>query len=154
MKYIYVDDDGTTFFDQYFEYLEEIRDSLPKSLRTFACDHEVYDLSSRTSLHDAWLLRFLVTVGSTENSARTDTEIRLELLGAYHDRIHHIHYKSVVGFDILGENGTLINKSDLLIHEFRLEDNRLIHEMRFDNSGCILIQFLGFEYFTEIIEKS
>ena len=55
MKLIYEDDTGSLNFDKYFAYIQDIEANLPEGVFRYAAEEEHYDLSSHSSLHDAWL---------------------------------------------------------------------------------------------------
>lgn len=105
MQYIISSYDGVTYFDPYFEYLESIRESLPPALESFACDRDRYDLSNHKSLHDAWLIEASVMLGPNAVLEGGQSMVKIQLLGPYHDRIHHLQYLAVSNFDLAGMSG-------------------------------------------------
>jgi len=53
MKHIFMDNDGVTHFESYFEYLKSMKDKMPSHVYQFASDYNHYSLDSHSSLHDA-----------------------------------------------------------------------------------------------------
>src|SRR5690606_7438417 len=80
-------------------YLESVQGLMPPHVYKFASDSKHFDLSSRNSLHDAWLeevsVRELAT-GDRHEVRRAEIEMRL--LGPFHDRRIHLLYEGVVSY--------------------------------------------------------
>jgi hypothetical protein len=55
MQYILNDKVEGIDYSRYLEYLHTIRHDLPRHIYDFASDPRHFDLSSTSSLHDAWL---------------------------------------------------------------------------------------------------
>ena len=64
LKYIHYGPAGWEF-DPYFNYVELIKTELPQALYEFASDYDNYNLTSHTSLHDAWLEELSIRDSST-----------------------------------------------------------------------------------------
>ncbi len=136
MKYIYTNSNGVAQFDKYFQYLKSIQGQLPENVFSFAANVEHYDLSSHSSLHDAWLENIDIReIGQGERHEQRQTEIKLCLLGAFHDRHIYLTYKDVQKY-CLSAAGALTGHGDLLVHEVQLSDSgSLIHELQFEKGN-------------------
>jgi len=78
-------------FTRYSAYVESIRHKLPPHVYSFASDSRYFDLTSHSSLHDAWLETFAVQeVASGERREIRRLEIAISLLGPFHDRRIHL----------------------------------------------------------------
>ncbi|HEY8025252.1 MAG TPA: hypothetical protein VIF60_11835 [Burkholderiaceae bacterium] len=159
MEYILDKNTGGINFGPYLEYLNSITDSLPPHVYAFASDSRHYDLQSHSSLHDAWLETF--NIGENANGATKQIrqiEIRMCLLGPFHDLKIHLHYLGVERYflDAPARTGEIrfahIGHGDLLAHEIRLGlDGLLIHELQFERGGTILIECKDILHSEEII---
>lgn len=145
MKYIFDDENEITQYDLYFDYIRSISDEIPKSLYDFVSDVERYDLRSSKSLHDSWLERINVTspLFSFKNE---DTELELSfysvelvLFNRKTDFQHTLTYQAVSSLECSNLENNIVRPSDLLAHEFRLEERRYVHEILFENASSITI---------------
>lgn len=162
MKYILNDQTEGIDYATYSAYLETIKEALPDDIYRFASDERHFDLSSASSLHDAWLESLTVreiTSGSRNEVRRL--EVRLCLLGAYHDRIIHLSYSGVerYSFDSPARPGeqryTHTAHGDLLTHEIRLgADGLFAHELLFERGSTLLVEFSGFSHAEELLANS
>src|SRR6266571_269868 len=89
-------------FTGYSEYVESIRDKLPPHVYSFASNPEYFDLTSHSSLHDAWLEKITVqeTAGGERSEIRQLT-IGISLLGPFHDRRIHLNYFGVTRYSLV-----------------------------------------------------
>jgi hypothetical protein len=110
-------------------------------LFTYASSWDHYSLDSHDSLHDSWLQTIQLTGGSGGAAVET---IQLQLLGAYHDRLHVLTYRGVKGFAIGIEGESGAGSRDLLVHEFRAEEDAFVHELQFAENQSIRIRFASF----------
>src|SRR5262249_37545236 len=120
-------------FDAYRRYLETIQDRLPPHVTAFAADERHFSLDARETLHDAWLIELTVREPAVgERQEQRGTEIELRLLGAFHDRIHVLHYRGVQRYELVGGRVDR-GHGDLYTHEVRLASDGvgLIHEYLF-----------------------
>ena len=146
MKYIYQDISGVTHFDQYFEYLERIKNKLPKSLYEFAADQSRYTLTGPQTTHDSWLVFITVQEDApTEENGLRPIRIELRLLGPYHDRYFDFSYQRISNYTFdLPKSSNLPPYSghgDLLFQEFRLsDDNKLCHELQFSSGRRFYVE--------------
>jgi hypothetical protein len=132
MKYVEIDErSGTVSWERYFEYLRSVQQQFPSELYAYAIKWEHYALDSMDSLHDAWL--------TCARFAYRERELTFEFLGPWHDRTQIMRYVGVksYAFDILVEHR--LGDGDVLVHEFRIEDGRVVHEIVFSNRKCIMV---------------
>ena len=108
---------------------------------------ERYSLSGPHSLHDAWLESLEILEPSKgARSEQRATRITLQLLGAYHNCMHHLVYLGVRRYqiDAPASGG---GHGDLIIHELRLDDDgTLAHELLFSSGGVIQIACDDLQY--------
>lgn len=148
MKYILTDKEGTTNFDEYFKYIESIKNNIPSHLYSFASDSKYYGLNSRESLHDAWLNNLnIVEPAKGERKESRAIEIEANFLGSYHDRTIKLQYKEVLAFELKTPEefsappSFEIGHGDLLYHELTLEGKEtLVHEMEFSRGSVFIIK--------------
>jgi hypothetical protein len=93
----------------------------------FASDPRHFDLSSPSSLHDAWLETLTVReVASGERQEIRRMEVSLCLLGPAHDRRIHLHYTGVTCYSFTAPPCQReaarehAGHGDLFTHEIRL----------------------------------
>ena len=133
---------------RYSRYVESIRDRLPADVFAFASDSRYFDLSSHSSLHDAWLESLTVReVASGERQEIRGMEIAISLLGPFHDRRIRLHYTGVTRYTFgapprYGEpRYEHTAHGDLITHEIRLgRDGLLVHELLFERDATFLIE--------------
>jgi hypothetical protein len=147
MKYIYDGGEWMINFDRYAAYLESVRGQLPAHVYAFAADPNHFNLNSRSSLHDAWLEKLCVVEPATGSRSEVRAiEIHLRLLGPFHDRYINLVYTGVSMYDLgaparPGEpRFTHTAHGDLLTHEVRFENDRLVHEILFERKVTFLIE--------------
>ena len=147
MKRISKDETGAINFDNYFSYIESIKEKLPVSVYNYAISYEHYNLSSHASLHDAWLEHYEVReVASGSRNENRKIEVFVEFLGPFHDKRLKFHYKGVSQYS--GE-ATDCKKGmgDLNYHEFsKNEDDSIKHKFYFISGSVISVSFTDFEY--------
>ena len=135
-------------FARYSAYVASIQHKLPPHVYSFASDPRYFDLSSHSSLHDAWLETLTVReAASGERHEVRSMEVALCLLGPFHDRRIHLHYTGVTRYSFTappryGEpRYEHTAHGDLLTHEIRLgHDRLLIHELLFERDATLLIE--------------
>ena len=129
--------------DQYFEYVESIKHSIPSHVYDLASDKSNYDLSSHTSLHDAWLESICISEpASGDRSEVRGVFIKARYLGPFHDLHIELDYSNVIGYEIIKTGSdTSCGHGDLLMHEFYIDDrNYIFHEIIFSNNSQIKIK--------------
>jgi hypothetical protein len=144
MKYVAIDKTtGEVTWDAYFAYLRSIRDRFPAELYAYAIDWGHYSLDGVDSLHDSWL-------GSVQIGYR-NREITLEFLGARHDRKHCFTYAEVDQYRMDLEVTYKRGDRDVLMHEFTMNEGRLVHEIVFSNKSAISINAATIVPRTEVL---
>jgi hypothetical protein len=139
-------------FSDYYQYLESIKDKLPKNVIDFATASWHYDPNDHKCPHDAWVESLkIIELSSGERRRNRNIEIHLQLLGAYHDGFIDLIYKGVKGYALaLREVVNPESNSwhgDWLADEIRLSDDGIvIHEVEFPVGGSWKIFFTDIEY--------
>jgi hypothetical protein len=117
-----------TGWARYQEYLDSIADRLPPSARAFALAAWHYDFSDPRCPHDAWVERVeVLETGSGDRHEVRSLQLRVRLLGAYHDGHIELMYEDVRRYRI-GSRGP--GHGDWLYDEIRLSaDGHVLHEI-------------------------
>jgi hypothetical protein len=102
-------------FENYVDYLNLIRNKLPKDLFDFFTNPQRHDFSKQ-SLHDSRVKKIAIS-----HAARGDINIALTLLGAYRDRTFILRFKRVTQYAISQAYGDM--DEDLITHEIAIEQN-------------------------------
>ena len=148
-------------FTRYAAYIESIRHKLPPHIYSFASGPRYFDLSSHSSLHDAWLESLTVReVASGPSQEIRRIEIELCFLGPFHDRRIRLHYTGVARYTFTtppryGEpRFEHAAHGDLLTHEIRLgHDGLFIHELLFERDATFLIECSDIRHSEESVTK-
>jgi hypothetical protein len=148
-------------YARYAVYVEYIREQLPPHIYDFASNPCYFDLTSRSSLHDAWLESTIVKeVANGERHEIRRMEISICLLGPFHDRRIHLHYTGVTRYLLAAPPRYGEKKyektahGNLLTHEIRLgQDGLLVHELLFERGATTLIECVDFRHSEEIISS-
>ena len=145
-------------FDEYNDYLKSIQDRLPPAVYAFATALWHYDDGAR-GLHDSWLKSLSISeLSSGERSQNRAIEIRVRLLGAYHDRHIELIYEGVRNYSL--ETSPEFKSSrtyrsghgDWLIDEIRLSESDLaLHEIEFSSGSRWIIECENIQYFSKPI---
>lgn len=134
--------------DSYFAYLASIEHRVDPALYAFVSDVDRYNLTSRKSLHDAWL-RKLSLMPVDMHARASPMRLELEFLGPYHDRIFRLCYDDVLAYGLNQQIRTHHRNQDLLMHEFRLDEQSelLEHVFEFDDELYLKVacQAMSFE---------
>ena len=154
MKHITYDEGGGWNLRPYFAYLETVRTQMSEALYAFAAKVEHYDLSSPTSLHDAWLEQLVI-----RDPIGGKLEIAATYLAPFHDRQIHLTYRSVLGYSFVAPQGMFgmppmqSGHGDLLMHEVRMSGGAASfeHELVFSKGAILVVQFEDFEHRIEVI---
>lgn len=121
----------------YREYLASISDQLPPSAREFALAGWHHDFSDHQAPHDSWLESVLIyeTATGDRNEVR-QIQIKLRLLGAYHDGHIEIEYVDVARYSVGSE---FPMHGDWDLDEIRLADNgRVLHEIEIGGTTWLI----------------
>jgi hypothetical protein len=161
MEHIINSQTGAIDFTRYSAYVESIRHKLPAHVYAFASDPRYFDLTSRSSLHDAWLESLSIREAATgERHEIRHMEIAISLLAPFHDHRIHLHYSGVsrYSFEAPPRYGELRYEhtahGDLFTHEIRLgHDGLLVHELSFERDATFLIECSDIRHSEEVIAK-
>lgn len=124
------DSDPAEPWRRYERYLELHRDRFPPSAYTLATSSWYYNFNDHRCPHDAWLEEAVIRepARGLRREIRT-VELRLRLLGAYHDGHIEMRYPQVFRYE-LGAADVSAGHRDWRYDEFRIgDDGRLIHEI-------------------------
>ena len=138
--------DYTTYLDDYFAYLKDIKPNLPCEMKSFFCEEERYAINHDFSLHDAWIESLVIKNEYLENNKKT--YIQLVLLLANHDKKVILNYRNVFTIIYDGKPSRWVNKAvDLLMHELHItQDGNYQHIIEFDSDIWLTIEFTEFSY--------
>lgn len=117
-------------FKRYHEYVTSHSERFPPSAFALATSNWYFDFSDHRCPHDAWLEEVIISEPATgaRNQERV-TEIRVRLLGAYHDGHIELRYLGVIRYS-LSSSSSVRGIGDWLYDEFRIHSNgHLIHEI-------------------------
>jgi hypothetical protein len=145
-------------FHRYEEYLRRQCDAFPPGAYSLATAEWYFDPSDHRCPHDAWL--DAITLSETATGLRHEVRIvnmRIRLLGAYHDGHIELYYPQVFGYKL--EIDSAVNgHRDWLYDEFRLSDKgHVLHEIEwsgFDTSGRWMIEASEVEFVWRPLETS
>ena len=151
---------GEIDYGTYKKYVQSIREKLPKHIYDFAANPGHFDLTSHSSLHDAWLESLVVDeTASGERNEIRQLEVRISLLGPFHDRRIRLRYAGVArySFDAPARYDDPrydhTAHGDLFTHEIRLGHNGLfVHELLFERDATFLIECADIRHTEELIE--
>ena len=113
---------------RYQEYLSSIADRLPTSARCFALAEWHYDPGDPRCPHDAWIERVeVLETGTGDRQEVRSLELRVRLLGAYHDGHIELTYQDVRRYRVASRRPA---HGDWLYDEIRLSsDGLVLHEI-------------------------
>ena len=162
MRYILNDQSEGIDFGRYAAYLESVRAVMPPHVFNFASDSRHFDLSSRSSLHDAWLeevsIRELAT-GERREVRKAQIEIRL--LAPFHDRRIHLLYDDVASYrwELPSGNGAPRYEhtahGDLYTHEICVAGNGLLtHEILFERNSTFFVECANITHWESSIDEA
>jgi len=138
---------------RYREYLSSRADTLPENVRAFALQDWYYNSKDPRCPHDSWLEELAIVEPATgERLEERSIEVRLRLLGAYHDGHLHFRYMNVRRYS-LGTPAEYksppfnVGHGDFIVDEIRPSDSGFLeHEIEFSRGSrfeieCSDIQF-------------
>ena len=144
MKYVQIDaGTSSVTWDAYFEYLRSARGDFPPLLYSYVAEWEHYSLEGLDSLHDAWM--------SSVRLSHQTKELTLDFLGSRHDRKHSFTYRDVDFYTIDLDVRFRLGDRDVLAHEFRAENGRVVHEIVFANKREISVGAADITVKTELL---
>lgn len=141
-------EESADLFERYYEYLESVKERIPGEAYSFAAADWHYDHNDPRCPHDAWVEELVVAeVASGPKAEIRDLEIRVRLLGAWHDGHIELTYTKVQSylFDTPRklESPMRLGKGheDWMIDEVRLSDlGYVVHEVEFSRDSRWLIE--------------
>lgn len=144
------DKDPLAFFEPYSGYLNDNKNRFPKSAFSLATSDWYFNPRVSGCPHDAWLESITVSEPSTGQRHEIRTvEIRIELLGPYHDGKILMRYPVVYRYEFEGAVLT-DGHSDWRFDEFRVnEEGHLVHEIEWwglEPRGRWIIEASDVEY--------
>ncbi len=120
--------------EEYRAYLASIAAALPAAAREFALAPWHYDPRDPRCPHDAWVEAITISEpASGERHEQRGLEIRIRLLGAYHDGHIELRYVNVHGYAADAAQGLIGGHGDWLVDEIALEEGRVVHSIEFVN---------------------
>lgn len=138
--------DGVSWnFSDYFEYIKEVANEMPPSLRSFASAVESYSLHGDMTLHDARVLSLVVAKSYEAQFSSGKTSIEITLIDQLFEGKITLSYGGVSSFRFsesdLAENG----HADVLLHEFSIVRPGVYrHQIVLDHGGELHIEFEDF----------
>ena len=137
-------------WEMYYSYLDVFLHRIPSSISSLIVSNDYYNPKSVFSPHDSWLESLIVEVKSSGNRSEfRTTDIKVKLLGAYHDRYLYFIYKNVFSYS---QTVSQVNPGDWLYDEYQLSTNdKIIHEIAFDN-GDLKIECEDIEFSQELLK--
>lgn len=117
-------------FKSYRDYVTSYVEQFPCGAFALASSDWYFDFRDHRCPHDAWLEELTISESATGDRCEDrTTEIRVRLLGAYHDGFIELHYLGVTRYS-LSSSSAVRGIGDWLYDEFRLHpDGHLIHEI-------------------------
>ena len=117
-------------FERYRDYLSAHATAFPCSALSLASSDWYFDPRDHRCPHDAWLEGITISEPATgDRSEKRITEIRVRLLGAYHDGFIELFYPCVLRYS-LSASSSARGIGDWLYDEFRVAPSgHLIHEI-------------------------
>lgn len=126
---------------EYAQYLESIRDRLPRSAFEFATGNWRRS-EDHYSLHDSWVECLTISESSSGNRREDRSlEIQVRLLGAYHDGYTTLKYHQVQSYSLSTPREPSlpsfdVGHGDWLHDEIRLSDRGFVlHEVEFSRGS-------------------
>lgn len=117
-------------FRLYREYLRANESSFPRSAYRLATSNWYWDPTFRGCPHDGWLKTLTINEPATGSRQENRTvEIRIELLGPYHDGVIEFFYPRVFGYQLeaVSLDG---GHRDWVYDELRMDERgNLVHEI-------------------------
>jgi hypothetical protein len=143
---------------EYSEYLESVRESLPKSAFEFATASWRHSEDHRC-LHDSWVESVTVSEPSFgQRHENRSLEIEVRLLGSYHDGRITLKYRDVQSYSLQTPSEFRlpplgVGHGDWLSDEVTLSERKFVlHEIEFSRGSRWLIESKDIEWRWEPIE--
>lgn len=145
------DEDVVGAYRRYQDYLRQHRAELPSTAYDLGTAEWYQDPNDHRCPHDAWLES--ITVAEAATGARGEhrnTNIRIRLLGAYHDGFLEFYYPRVFSYSFVSPS-SVRGLGEWLYDEFRVSSaGHLIHEIEWahphDKASRWIIETSTVEY--------
>ncbi len=141
-------EEGAALFERYYEYLDGVKEKMPREAHSFAVADWHYDHNDPRCPHDAWVEALVVAeLPSGTRSEIRDLEVRVRLLGAWHDGHIELTYTNVQSY--LFETPRKLEHpmrpskghEDWVIDEVRLSElGFVLHEVAFSRGSRWVIE--------------
>lgn len=117
-------------FESYRDYVVSHSAQFPPGALVLASSDWYFDPRDHRCPHDAWLEDMTISEPATgDRNEQRATEIRVRLLGAYHDGFIELRYSGVISYS-LSSVSAVRGIGDWRYDEFRLHSNgHLVHEI-------------------------
>jgi len=145
--------DGTAY-RRYRKYLEDIRGQIPQLVYEQAMETWRYDFRDPRCPHDSWLQQLIIQEsGKGDRLQYRSTDIEIELLGAFHDRILKIEYRNVLRYSLDSmTEGT--GHESWEIDEVGLSDRFVVcHKIKFSSGAFWYIECERFSFSEERLRR-
>ncbi|HEX6623439.1 MAG TPA: hypothetical protein VF064_06980 [Pyrinomonadaceae bacterium] len=146
------DEEWNAAWEAYSNYIQRIKDRLPRSAYEFATAPWHYDFTDHKSPHDGWLEAITIREPSHgERQQYRTVEIAVRLLAAYHDGQIELVYTNVYSYslDLPAVALPADNRGhrDWLYDEIGLsEQGNVLHEIEWSRAGGWLIECEDISY--------
>lgn len=131
--------------NEYPAYFDTIKNKLPAQARSFAEAEWHYDFKNSKCPHDSWVEKVIITEPADgETKADRGLQIKVILLGPYHDGLIELCYFGVYSYEMRGDLDSAHPRlrrphGDWLIDEIRLsKDDKVIHEIQFERASWLI----------------
>ena len=139
---------------EYVAHIESVRGDLPDEAAAFALAEWHYDFRDHRCPHDAWVESVaVVELARGERQEIRSLEIRIVLLGAYHDGRIHLIYPGVTRYDLRQPSGAYgPAHGDWLVDEVDVaptstpEQRRVVHAIAFASGARWTIEAANILY--------
>ena len=140
--------DGVSWnFSNYFDYLEEVANEMPPSLRDFASDIKSYSLSGNKTLHDSRILSLVVSKRYDDQFSGGGTFIEISLIDQLFEGKTTLCYEGVTSFCFNEPSLEGNGHADVLLHEFSIARPGVYkHQIVLDHDGELCIEFVDFSH--------
>lgn len=153
-QYIHTDDLGITTFDEYFDYLAQIKTKTNKKIHDFFSNVAIYTLHGDQTFHDAWIIGMHQALQEDLliNHGIQSQNLHLKLLNATWNTHFLLNYTDA---QIQASPNHLPHTDlfglDILYHELTLQENeqKYRHTFYFPDDKWLAIAFNDFAYAQE-----
>jgi hypothetical protein len=134
---------------KYLSYLDSVWSSLPPGTKTFVREEWFYEHDDHRCPHDAWLQDLRVEEHASGDRQQYRTlQIKIRLLGAYHDHQLEFVHKNVIEYEARSKNTKRprVAHGDFLWNEIRYEEGKVVHELIFSEDSSWVIKCSDIDY--------